>query len=202
MTKRRDQTYLSHQRARIAGVAARLISENGITDYALAKRKAAQSLGLPENVQLPENSEVETELHSFHRLFHDKEQAAALVHLRQKACEFMTILQRFVPYLTGGVLDGTAGRYAEIDIQLFTDSAKDVEIFLLNSKIDYEHSIPRSDRAEAVLTIDSEGIPINLIVYPSREERITYRTRDGRIRPRARLEAVNKLVCAAAQEAP
>ena len=57
-------------------------------------------------------------------------------------------------------------------------------------------------RTEAVLTIDSEGIPINLIVYPSREERITYRTRDGRIRPRARLEAVNKLVCAAAQEAP
>ena len=38
-------------------------------------------------------------------------------------------MQKFNPYLTGSVLDGTAGRYAEIDIQLFTDSAKDVEIF-------------------------------------------------------------------------
>ena len=202
MTKRPDQAHLSQQRARIAGVAARLISENGITDYALAKRKAAQSLGLPENAQLPENSEVEIELRSFHRLFHDKEQAATLAHLRQKACEFMGIVQRFTPYLTGTVLDGTAGRYAEIDIQLYTDSAKDVEIFLLNQKIDYEHSTPRSERAEAVLTIYSEGIPINLIVYPSREERITYRSRDGRIRPRARLEAVNKLVLAATQEPP
>ncbi len=202
MTKRRDHANPSQQRARIAGVAARLISENGITDYALAKRKAAQSLGLPENTQLPENSEVETELRSFHRLFHDKEQAATLAHLRQKACEIMAIVQRFVPYLTGSVLDGTAGRYAEIDIQLFTDSAKDVEIFLLNEKIDYEHSTPRSDRAEAVLTLHSDGIPVNLIVYPSREERITYRTRDGRIRPRARLEAVNKLVLATAQETP
>ena len=202
MTKRRDHANLSQQRARIAGVAARLISENGISDYALAKRKAAQSLGLPENAQLPENSEVETELRSFHRLFHDKEQTAAVARLRQKACEVMTVVQRFVPYLTGAVLDGTAGRYAEIDIQLFTDSAKDVEIFLLNEKIDYEHSTPRSDRAEAVLTLHSEGIPVNLIVYPSREERITYRTRDGRVRPRARLDVVNKLMLAAAQEAP
>jgi hypothetical protein len=202
MTKRRDHANLTQQRARIAGVAARLISENGISDYALAKRKAAQSLGLPENTQLPENSEVETELRSFHRLFHDKEQTAAVARLRQKACEVMTVVQRFVPYLTGAVLDGTASRYAEIDIQLFTDSAKDVEIFLLNEKIDYEHSTPRSDRAEAVLTLHSDGIPVNLIVYPSREERITYRTRDGRVRPRARLDAVNKLVLAAAQEAP
>jgi len=202
MTKRRDHANSSQQRARIAGVAARLISENGIADYALAKRKAAQSLGLPEDTELPENGEVETELHSFHRLFHDKEQATTLTHLRQKACEIMAFVQRFVPYLTGAVLDGTAGRYAEIDIQLYTDSAKDVEIFLLNQKIDYAHATPRSDRAEAVLTIHSEGIPINLIVYPSREERVTHRSRDGRVRPRARLEAVNKLVLAAAEEAP
>jgi len=202
MTKRRDDTNLFQQRTRIAGVAARLISEDGVIDYALAKRKAAQRLGLPENSQLPENSEVEAELRSFHRLFDDKEQTAAIARLRQKAREIMTIVQRFVPYLTGAVLDGTAGRYAEIDIQLYTDSAKDVEIFLLNQKIDYEHSTPRSDRAEAVLTLHSEGIPINLIVYPSREERVTYRTRDGRVRPRARLEAVNKLVLASAPEAP
>jgi hypothetical protein len=202
MTRRRDQANPSQQRARIAGVAARLISEHGITDYALAKRKAAQSLGLPDNAQLPENSEVETELRSFHRLFHDKEQTAALARLRQKAAETMVIVQRFSPYLTGAVLDGTAGRFAEIDIQLYADSAKDVEIFLLNQKIDYQHSTPRSERAEAVLTLHSEGIPINLIVYPSLEERVSHRTRDGRIRPRARLDAVNKLLLASAPETP
>ena len=106
----------------------------------------------------------------------------------------MAIVQPFNPYLTGSVLDGTAGRYAEIDLQLFTDSAKDVEIFLLNRQIDYEHSTPRSDRAEAVLTVHDDDTDINLIVYPSNDERVSFKTRDGKTRPRARIAAVQKLL--------
>ena len=46
----------------------------------------------------------------------------------------MDILQKFRPHLTGrSVLRRhPPGRYAEIDLQLFADSAKEVEIFLLN----------------------------------------------------------------------
>ena len=198
MTNRHDHhPNNTQQRALIASAAARLIAESGITDYALAKRKAANSLGLTEGTQLPENAEVEAELRIYQRLFQDEEQTARIDHLRRIASEIMLIMQRFNPYLTGSVLDGSAGRYAEIDIQLFTDSAKDVEIFLLNQKMDYEHSIPRSDRAEAVLTIHSEDAIANLIVYPTDEERVTFRTRDGRVRQRARLDAVNKLLPAA-----
>ncbi len=202
MTNRRDPAGNTHQRARIASVAARLIAESGIGDYALAKRKAAHSLGLPDSAQLPENAEVEQELRIYQRLFQDEEQAAAIGYLRRKACEIMSIMHRFNPYLTGSVLDGTAGRYAEIDIQLFTDSAKDVEIFLLNQRIDYEHSVPRSERAEAVLSVQSEDAIANLIVYPAKEERVTFRTRDGRIRPRARLDAVTELLGVAGGESP
>ena len=182
------------QRALIASAAARLIAESGISDYALAKRKAASSLGLSENMQLPENAEVEAELRLYQRLFQDEEQTARIDQLRRIASELMATLQRFNPYLTGSVLDGSAGRYAEIDIQLFTDSAKDVEIFLLNQKMEYEHSVPRSDRAEAVLSMHSEDAVANLIVYPSSEERVTFKTRDGRVRQRARLDVVNKLL--------
>ena len=137
-------------RVRIASLAARMMAEDGISDYATAKRKAAQRLGLPENKShLPEDREIEAELRAYQRIFQGDEQTERIAYLRQKAVEVMDIVQRFNPYLTGSVLDGTAGRYAEIDIQLFTDSAKDVEIFLLNSRIDYQHSTPRSDRAEA-----------------------------------------------------
>ena len=194
MTSRPEQTNSTHQRARIASAAARLMAEDGINDFAVAKRKAAQSLGLPENTQLPVNAEVEAELRIYQRLFQDEEQLARIDYLRQKAGEIMAIVQRFNPYLTGSVLDGTAGRYAEIDIQLFTDSAKDVEIFLLNQQLDYEHSVPRSDRAEAVLTIQSEDATVNLIVYPPNEERVAFKTRDGRIRPRVRLDALRQLL--------
>ncbi len=202
MTDRNNQTDNAQQRTLIANAAARLIAENGISDYTAAKRKAAHALGLPENAQLPENSEVEAELRLYQRLFQNDEQVARITDLRQKACEIMSIMLQFNPYLSGSVLDGTASRYAEIDIQLFTDSAKDVEIFLLNQGIAYEHSVPRSDRAEAVLTIQSEEAIANLIVYPSQDERVTFKTRDGRVRQRARLDAVKKLIDADSADKP
>ena len=196
MPSRQNHSNNIQQRARIASAAARLIAESGISDYAQAKRKAAHNLGLPESTQLPENAEVEAELRIYQRLFQDEEQKARIDYLRKKASKIMTVVQKFNPYLTGSVLDGTAGRYAEIDVQLFTDSAKDVEIFLLNQHIEYEHSVPRSERAEAVLTIHSDDAVANLIIYPPHEERVTFRTRDGRVRQRARLDAVNKLLAA------
>ncbi|MFZ4537344.1 hypothetical protein [Propionivibrio sp.] len=202
MTRANDYPNNTQQRTRIASAAARLIAEDGISDYALAKRKAAHSLGLPENTHLPENSEVDSELRIYQRLFQDEEQLVRITYLRQKAAEIMTIMQRFNPYLTGPVLDGTAGRYAEIDIQLFTDSAKDVEIFLLNQRIGFEHSTPRSERAEAVLTIHDEDAVANLIIYLPHEERINFKTRDGRTRQRARLDTVNKLLIATRTDTP
>jgi hypothetical protein len=110
----------------------------------------------------------------------------------------MEILQRFKPYLSGAVLDGTAGRGTEIDIQLFADSAKEVEIFLLNEHIEYRHEVPRSERAEAVLSIDLDGRTVHLVIYPAFDERVVFRTRDGRIRPRARIDAVRRLIAGSA----
>ena len=198
MTRPTDQRNTAQLRTQIASAAARLIAENGLADYALAKRKAARSLGLPDNTPLPENAEVDSELRSYQRLFQNDEQSERIAHLRRKAAEMMAIVERFNAYLTGPVLDGSAGRYAEIDIQLFTDSAKDVEIFLLNQHLDFAHSVPRTDRAEAVLTIDDDAV-INLIVYPAHQERVSFKTRDGRVRPRARRDAVLKLIDAASQ---
>lgn len=202
MTRRKDLMDRNGQRKHLASAAARLIAEDGITDYHVAKLKAANQLGLPENTRLPENPEVEAELRTYQRLFQDDEQTERILYLRQKAYEIMSIMQKFNPYLTGSVLDGTAGRYAEIDIQLFTDSAKDVEIFLINQKIDYEHSVPRSERAEAVLTIHSDEAVANLIVYPSHEERVTFRTRAGKVRRRIRLDALGALLASTGTTGP
>ena len=199
MTRPTDHRNTAQLRTQIANAAARLIAENGLADYAQAKRKAARSLGLPDSTPLPENAEVDSELRSYQRLFQNDEQSERIAHLRRKAVEMMAIVQRFNAYLTGPVLDGSAGRYAEIDIQLFTDSAKDVEIFLLNQHLDFAHSVPRTDRAEAVLTIDDDDAVINLIVYPAHQERVSFKTRDGRIRPHARRDAVLKLIDAASR---
>jgi len=194
MSSRHDRQRKAPQRGLIASVAARLMAEDGISAPALAKRKAARSLGFPDSSPMPDDREVEAELRAYQRLFQDQEQRARNLHLLRVAARLMATVQRFNPYLSGPVLDGTAGRYAEIDIQLFTDGAKDVEIFLLNERIAYRHSQPRTDRAEAVLTISTDDAIANLVVYPRDDERVSFRTRDGRVRAHARLEVVIKLL--------
>lgn len=191
MPQRQDRT-----RASLCDAAARLIAEEGVTDYTLAKRKALRQLGLPESTPMPSNSEIDAALRTWQAVFQDEEQAERILHLRQKAAELMAILQDFNPYLTGSVLEGTAGRYAEIDLQLFADSAKEVEIFLLNRGIPYTHATPRNDRAEAVLVVESDEAVANLVVYPPLDERIAPKGRDGRPRERARLPAVQALIAA------
>ncbi len=184
------------QRKQLAGVAARLLVDEGGGDLAWAKRKSARQLAVVDTARLPDDNEVEEQLRTYQRLFQESESQAHLQCLRRTAVRLMGWLQRFKPYLSGSVLDGSAGRHAEIDIQLFPDSAKEVEIFLVNAQIDYRHSVPRTERAEAVLTFE-DPMTINLVLYPPDLERIRFKTRDGRPRPRARLEVVQRLLDAA-----
>jgi len=125
-------------RAEIAVCAARLIAQDG-ADYDLAKRKAArQVLGdaaasVPN--LLPDDLEIEAEVRKYQALFLGESQPARLLALRQLAAQVMGQLERFRPYLTGAVLNGTAGQYDDIHLQLFADSAKDVIMFLLDRDV-------------------------------------------------------------------
>ena len=60
--------------------------------------------------------------------------------MRSAALEVMEQLADFRPYLTGAVLSGTAGEHDDIHLQLFADSAKDVEIWLLNRNVNIDIS--------------------------------------------------------------
>ena len=177
----------------IIHAAAKIVVEEGVS-LAQAKRKALLRLKLAEDTALPKDELVEEEVRLITYLYADEEGAAHLRFLREVACKVMRQLHTFSPYLAGSVLEGTAGKYAEIDIQLYPDSGKDVEIFLLNAAIEYEHSVPRSERAEAVLTFDYEEATVNLVIYPKEDERVVFKTRDGKTRPKARLAQVEKLL--------
>jgi len=121
----------------LAATAARLIAEDGC-DYATAKRKAAQLvLGDSADVRrrLPENELVESELRRYLRTFGGERHAALLAALRTAALALMEYLAPFNPHLVGAVLNGTATEHSALHLHLFTDSAKDVEIFLLNDGV-------------------------------------------------------------------
>lgn len=184
----------SVSRTQIASTAARLMAQDGITDIGQAKKKAARQLGLPESAQLPDNSEVEAELRLYQALYQSGTQPAQVRQLRTEASRIMDFLADFRPYLTGSVLDGTAGAFSTVDLMLFADSAKEVEIFLLNQGMDFDHAEPRNDKAEAVLQLSTPQAEFNLIIFPPQLERHTFRHRDGRPRERVRLEALKRLL--------
>ncbi|MCB1906211.1 MAG: hypothetical protein KDH15_02480 [Rhodocyclaceae bacterium] len=179
-------------RREIAALAARMMAEDGIQDYGFAKRKAARQLGASETEALPTNAEVEAELRAWQALYQDEEHAERLHEMRAAAISLMRELEQFRPYLTGGVLDGTAGRFSQIDIDLFADSAKDVEIHFLNGGLRYEHREVRRqgpDAPEAVLDFEWNDVPVRLSVYPGHLERVARKGTE-----RARLPGVEALL--------
>jgi len=187
-------------RARIAAAAARIMAEEGIDDFALAKRKAARRLGAVASEALPANAEIEAELRDYRALYQAEEHPERITELRRVALEAMRALEQFSPYLTGPVLAGLAGPYAEIDLQLFPASSKEVELFLLDRNLAYEASDQRrytGDRARAVAVISLawQGVPLRLSVFDPRDERSAIKTpQAGRVAARAGIAEVRTLV--------
>jgi hypothetical protein len=190
----RDNGNNRQMRERIAHLAARLMAVDGIDDYALAKRKAARQAGAPDTRNLPNNDEVEHALRAYQQLYQADEQRERLHHLRQRAREMMALLASFDPYLSGAVLSGSAGKYSVIDVLLFTDSMKDVEMFLLNRRIAYrsgERRIHIGDEARGVpnFGVSTEDADFDITVFAPRDLRAQIRsTSEGRPLERVRIE--------------
>lgn len=188
----------SNLRREIAALAARMIAEDGISDYGFAKRKAARQLGAVNADELPNNAEIDAEVRTYLAVFQDEEHLERQQVMRIAAAEVMRELDAFRPYLTGAVLEGTAGRYAEVEIDLFPESAKEVEIFFLNHGVAYEHREPRRnqpDAPEAILVFDWGDVPVKLRIYSPDVERLSRRSPHGaRQMEKARLATVEALI--------
>lgn len=115
-----------HRRIALAAEAARIIDQEGLTDFRSAKQKAIERLGLGRDSPLPNNVEIEAALAERHRIFHADTQPELLEALRLTALEAMGDLEPFQPRLVGDVLSGTATAHSGIDLHLFSDTAEAV----------------------------------------------------------------------------
>jgi hypothetical protein len=176
------------------------MAEDGIDDFALAKRKAVRRLGLQGRLALPGNDEIEDHLRTYRSLYQAEEHPVRVAELQRIALDAMLALEQFRPYLTGPVLKGTAGPYAQIELQLFPENPKEVELHLLDRRIRYDtHEVTRYSgdraRAVAVLALEWEGAPLKLSIFDSRDERLALKTSAaGRVAERAGLAEVGAIV--------
>jgi hypothetical protein len=122
----------------VAEEAARIMAEQGIDDFLVAKRKAAERLGVVDASILPRNTEIEAALFARRRLFPDGRQEAALADLRRSALEAMRLMADFEPRLVGPVLTGTASPHSDINLHLFSESAEAVSIRLEERGVPHE----------------------------------------------------------------
>jgi hypothetical protein len=120
------------ERARqlLAQESARIIIDQGLRDYRVAKSKAAARLGLHQRGALPGNAEIEQAISEHLKLFNGDSHPDLLLHMRIVALSAMRLLADFSPRLVGPVLAGTADDNSAINLHVFADSSEEVALYL------------------------------------------------------------------------
>ncbi len=198
MAKSRSRRDLNLRR-HIAYLAARMMAEDGIADFAAAKTKAARQAGLADSNLLPDNHEIEEALREYQGLFQADEQPVHLRRLREVALQVMREFEQFNPVLVGSVLTGTAGRHSDVNLQLFADDPKLLTIFLVNHRYRFEEGtrrVRRGDRLDEVpqITLELEEANVTLTVLDRADERFGARAREDEPPVRARIPEVEALL--------
>ena len=132
-------------RDQVAVVAARFIAEDGL-DYAGAKQRALREvLGDPRQVThdcMPDNVQVQEAVREHQALFLADTQPVRLLELRRVALDVMRFVADADPgcplFVTGAVVNGTAGDHSDVHLLAHSDNAKDLEIFLVNANVEYD----------------------------------------------------------------
>jgi hypothetical protein len=125
-------------RQAVADEAARIMNEQGVDDFLLAKRKAAERLGVTDASILPRNTEIEAAVMAHHRLFAHDRHAADLTDLRRAALAAMRLMADFQPRLVGPVLNGSASAHSEINLHLFSETPEAVSLRLDERGVPHE----------------------------------------------------------------
>ncbi|MCB1734553.1 MAG: hypothetical protein H6981_15560 [Gammaproteobacteria bacterium] len=187
-------------RDQIAQEAARLIIDEGVLDFALAKRKAVSRLGYDGIGDLPNNQEIESAALEYQRLFLGQAGEDRLRVLRQSALAAMQFLAPFQPQLVGPVLTGIAGENTRVTLHLFANRAEDVLLFLLDQDIPFEDASKRiniggTQREFPTYRFYAGDAPLELVVLPMElQRRPPLSPIDGKPMPHADADAVHSLL--------
>ena len=161
-------------RERLAHEAARVMAEGGIEDFGLAKRKAAERLGIRGAAALPTNAEIQLCLAERLRIFEPEGTQGRLQNLRRVAADVMQELEPFAPRLVGAVLAGTVTVASGVELHAFADAPELVAAQLerVGAAV---RDCQRRFRLDAATTVqrpgfafERDGEKIEVFVFPER----------------------------------
>lgn len=158
-------------RVQLAQEAARIILNEGVKDYQIAKRKASERLRISDRVALPRNIEIEQAILSHQKLFFTNSDYDHQLLLWKVALGSMRFLRAFTPRLVGAILNGTAGKHSDVNLHLFADTQEEVLILLIDKGIPYRSVEKRIHYGSEyqyypTLRYDHADIEIEAVVFP------------------------------------
>jgi len=181
MKKRRNppqnSAFYEHRRITICEEAARIMDEQGIRDYHMAKTKAVRRLGLGSRVPLPSNREIDSALHQRLRLFDGERWSDRCRMLWALATATMEVFVNFEPRVVGGLLRGIVTEKTPVELHLFADTPEDVAYCCTLNSIPYDSFEKRvrfsRDRFELIpaFRFAREGVGVELLAFNRKDIR-------------------------------
>jgi len=166
----RDRVNDAHWR--IAYEAARIMVEQGVSDFDRARRKAAARTGILDRRRWPTNEAIQEALLTQRRLFPGPDQAHEIERLRGCALQAMHRFRAFNPRLIGPLRHGSGDADAGVQLCLYAERPEDVVFALIDAHIPWherERSFRYGDgerRTHPAFRFLAGETPIELIVLP------------------------------------
>lgn len=165
---------LGVQRSRLVHEAARIICEDGLSDYRLAKQKAVERLGLGFGTPLPSNADLQAAVIQYQRLFGGRAYADRLTQLRRTAVQAMRLLAEFQPRLVGAVATGATTDTHRVQLHCFADKPERIDVLLASCGLRFEVGERRYRYADGqsgdvpVLSFMAADVGVDVAVFPER----------------------------------
>jgi hypothetical protein len=165
------------QRRLLAYESARILADQGPSEFDRARRKAAARLGVTDKRCWPDNSEINDALLEQQELFEPGERERDLADLRRHALRAMQEFESFRPRLIGAAVRGTATLEHGVELRLFADSPEEVLMELMERRIPWEQRDEAqrfsggSVQTHPVFEFVAGEVPMVLQVLPWRAQR-------------------------------
>lgn len=192
---------MKQARLEVAAEAARILATEGQHNYHVAKKKAAERMGLSERLALPSNIEVKDALLTYQALYGGQAHQENIDRLRRCAAQAMQLLGDFQPRLVGSVLDGTANNHSRVALHVFIDAIETLVLFLLERGMAFDQQqrqirwFDGGHRMVQVVVLKLQDVEVEMTVFePLHLRQSPPSPIDGRPQRRAGLAEVEILL--------
>ena len=127
----------SHLRRSLRYEAARIMADEGVRDFRIAKEKACSRLGVSTHRAIPTNLEIENALEEQLSIFRSDRDIERKQYL-ETALSIMNLVSEYSPKLTGAAVTGVITSVRPVEVHVFPSTVEEVCELLYEADVPYD----------------------------------------------------------------